>query len=38
MNGKPFDEGIRDIDDNILIELTMILDLKVPMLSRTRDD
>jgi len=34
MNGKPFDEGIRDIDDNILIELTMILDLKVPMLSR----
>ncbi|MCK4442496.1 MAG: helicase, partial [Sulfurovaceae bacterium] len=34
MNGEPFDEGIKYLDENILIELTMILDLKVPMLTK----
>jgi len=34
MDGKPFDEGIKYLDDNILIELTMILDLKVAMLTK----
>jgi len=34
MNGEPFDEGIKSLDENILIELTMILDLKVAMLTK----
>jgi len=34
MNGEAFDEGIKYLDDNILVELTMILDLKVPMLTK----
>ncbi|NOZ89723.1 MAG: helicase [Epsilonproteobacteria bacterium] len=34
LNGEPFDEGIKYLDENILVELTMILDLKVPMLSK----
>ncbi len=32
MNGEPFDEGIRHLSEDILVELTMLLDLKVPML------
>jgi ATP-dependent RNA helicase SUPV3L1/SUV3 len=34
MNGKAFDEGIKYLDDNILVELTMILELKIPMLTK----
>jgi len=34
MNGEPFDEGIKKLDENILVELTMLLDLKVPMLTK----
>ena len=34
MNGEPFDEGIRHLSEDILVELTMLLDLKVPMLVR----
>ncbi len=34
MNGEPFDEGIKRIDENILIELTMLLDLKVAMFTK----
>ena len=34
MNGEPFDEGIRHLSEEILVELTMLLDLKVPMLVR----
>ena len=32
MNGEPFDEGIKHLSEEILVELTMLLDLKVPML------
>jgi len=32
MNGDPFDEGIKYLSEDILVELTMLLDLKVPML------
>ena len=32
MNGEPFDEGIKHLNEEVLIELTMILDLKVSML------
>ncbi len=34
MNGEPFDEGIKSLSEDILIELTMLLDLKVPMLTK----
>ena len=34
MSGDPFDEGIKKLDENILVELTMLLDLKVPMLTK----
>ncbi|NEW60568.1 helicase, partial [Sulfurovum sp. bin170] len=34
MSGEPFDEGIKKLDENILVELTMLLDLKVPMLTK----
>ena len=34
MSGEPFDEGIKKLDDSILVELTMLLDLKVPMLTK----
>ncbi len=34
MNGEPFDEGIKSLEDHILVELTMLLDLKVPMLTK----
>ena len=34
MNGEPFDEGIKYLSEDILIELTMLLDLKVPMLTK----
>jgi ATP-dependent RNA helicase SUPV3L1/SUV3 len=34
MNGEPFDEGIKYLNEDILIELTMLLDLKVPMLTK----
>ncbi len=34
MSGEPFDEGIKRIDENILIELTMLLDLKVAMFTK----
>ena len=34
MNGEPFDEGIKRLDENILIELTMLLDLKVAMFTK----
>ncbi len=32
MNGEPFDEGIKHLSEEILVELTMLLNLKVPML------
>lgn len=32
MNGEPFDEGIKYLSEDVLIELTMLLDLKVAML------
>ncbi|HIP51519.1 MAG TPA: helicase, partial [Campylobacterales bacterium] len=32
MNGEPFDEGIKYLSEDVLVELTMLLDLKVPML------
>ena len=32
MSGEPFDEGIKHLSEDILVELTMLLDLKVPML------
>ncbi len=32
MDGEPFDEGIKYLSEDILVELTMLLDLKVPML------
>ncbi|CAA6823367.1 MAG: Helicase-like, partial [uncultured Sulfurovum sp.] len=32
MNGEPFDEGIKNLSEDVLVELTMLLDLKVPML------
>ena len=34
MNGEPFDEGIKHLSEDILVELTMLLDLKVAMLVR----
>ncbi|CAA6825302.1 MAG: Helicase-like, partial [uncultured Sulfurovum sp.] len=34
MNGEPFDEGIKHLSEDVLVELTMLLDLKVPMLVR----
>jgi ATP-dependent RNA helicase SUPV3L1/SUV3 len=34
MHGEPFDEGISHLDEEILVELTMLLDLKVPMLTK----
>lgn len=34
MNGEPFDEGIKQLNEDILVELTMLLDLKVPMLTK----
>jgi len=34
MNGDPFDEGIKKLDENILVELTMLLELKIPMLTK----
>jgi len=34
MNGEPFDEGIKYLSEDILVELTMLLDLKVAMLVR----
>ena len=32
MNGEPFDEGIKNLNETVLVELTMLLDLKVAML------
>ena len=32
MNGEPFDEGIKKLSEDVLVELTMLLDLKVAML------
>ena len=32
MNGEPFDEGIKHLSEDTLVELTMLLDLKVAML------
>ena len=32
MHGEPFDEGIKHLSEDVLVELTMLLDLKVPML------
>ena len=34
MNGEPFDEGIKNLSEDVLVELTMLLDLKVAMLVR----
>jgi len=34
MNGEPFDEGIKSLSEDVLVELTMLLDLKVAMLVR----
>ena len=34
MDGEPFDEGIKHLSDDVLVELTMLLDLKVAMLMR----
>ena len=34
MNGEPFDEGIKHLSEDILVELTMLLDLKVAMLTK----
>jgi len=34
MNGEPFDEGVRHLSEDVLVELTMLLDLKVPMLTK----
>jgi len=34
MNGEPFDEGIKQLSEDVLVELTMLLDLKVPMLTK----
>ena len=34
MHGEPFDEGIKNLSEDILVELTMLLDLKVAMLTR----
>jgi ATP-dependent RNA helicase SUPV3L1/SUV3 len=34
MNGEPFDEGIRHLNEEVLVELTMLLDLKIPMLTK----
>ncbi len=34
MNGEPFDEGIKYLSEDVLVELTMLLDLKVAMLTR----
>ncbi len=32
MDGEPFDEGIQHLSEDVLVELTMLLDLKVSML------
>ncbi|CAA6814081.1 MAG: Helicase-like [uncultured Sulfurovum sp.] len=32
MDGEPFDEGIKYLSEDVLVELTMLLDLQVPML------
>ena len=34
MGGEPFDEGIKYLSEDILVELTMLLDLKVAMLTK----
>ena len=34
MGGEPFDEGIKHLSEDILVELTMLLDLKVAMLTK----
>ncbi len=34
MNGEPFDEGIQHLSEDVLVELTMLLDLKVSMLTK----
>ena len=34
MDGEPFDEGIKHLSEDVLVELTMLLDLKVSMLTR----
>ena len=34
MDGEPFDEGIKHLNEDVLVELTMLLDLKVAMLVR----
>ena len=34
MGGEPFDEGIKHLSEDILVELTMILNLKVVMLTK----
>ena len=34
MAGEPFDEGIKHINEETLVELTMLLDLKVSMLTK----
>jgi ATP-dependent RNA helicase SUPV3L1/SUV3 len=34
MDGEPFDEGIKHLSEDVLVELTMLLDLKVAMLVR----
>jgi ATP-dependent RNA helicase SUPV3L1/SUV3 len=34
MSGEPFDEGIKLLDEDVLVELTMLLDLKVSMLTK----
>jgi ATP-dependent RNA helicase SUPV3L1/SUV3 len=34
MDGDPFDEGIKYLNEDVLVELTMLLDLKVTMLTK----
>lgn len=34
MDGEPFDEGIKHLSEDVLVELTMLLDLKVAMLTK----
>jgi ATP-dependent RNA helicase SUPV3L1/SUV3 len=34
MHGEPFDDGIKQLNEEVLVELTMLLDLKVPMLTK----
>jgi len=34
MDGEPFDEGIKYLSEDVLVELTMLLDLRVTMLTK----